>query len=237
MKYLLLLSTLLFMPLAHAEDYKPEGTRVTLSAEAYEDVANDEVVVTYRIQAKGNSANQLRQKVDEIAARVTERLKKEKVKHSTTNRSLNPVWDSGFFSTKNWELVQNGRIKTQDIDAVPGWLADIEAAGVKLSGLQFQVSDKLRRKVEDRLRTQAIGDFRAKAGNIAAGLAVKSFRIIDMQTNSGGRPGPMRRVAMMEDGFAVSKSKVAPSLAGGESRVQVTVSGSVETPFKHFPVK
>jgi len=237
MKYLLILSTLLFMPLAHAEDYKPEGTRVSLSAEASQEVANDEVVVSYRIQAKGNSAKKLRQQVDEIAAKVTARLKKEKVKHETTNRSLNPVWDSGFFSTKSWELVQSGRIETQDIDAVPGWLADIEAAGVKLSGLQFQVSDKLRQKVEERLRAQAIADFRAKAGDIAKGLSAASFKIIDMNTSSVGVPGPMRRTAMMEGNIAVSKSRVAPSLSGGESRIQVSISGTIEAPFRDFPVK
>ncbi len=238
MKYLLILSTLFFMSLAHAGDYKPEGTRVSLSAEAYEEVANDEVVVSYRIEAKGDSAKLLRKKVDGIAAKVSERLKKEKVKHETTNRSLNPVWDSGVFTTKSWQLVQAGQIKTQDIDAVPGWMADIEAAGVKLNGLQFQVSDKLRKQIEDRLRTEAIRNFRAKAGNIAEGLTAKSFRIIDMQTNASGMPGPMRGVAMMEDGFSsVSKSRVAPSLAGGESRIQVNVSGVVEVPFKDFPVK
>ncbi len=237
MKYLLILSTLFFMTPAYAEDYKPEGTRVSLSAEASEEVVNDEVVVSYRIEAKGNNADQLRKKVDGIAAKVTARLKKEKVKHETTNRSLNPVWDSGVFTTKSWQLVQSGQIKTQDIDAVPGWMADIEAAGVKLNGLQFQVSDKLRKQIEDRLRTEAIRSFRAKAGNIAEGLSAKSFRIIDMQTHSGGGPAPMRRVAMMEDSFAVSKSRVAPSLAGGESRIQINVSGIIEVPFRDFPVK
>lgn len=225
------------MPLAHAADYKPEGTRVMLSAEAFEDVANDELVVSYRIEAKGSSARQLRKQVDEIAAKVTERLKKEKVKHTTTNRSMNPVWDSGFFSTKSWELVQSGRIETQDIDGVPGWLADVEAAGVKLTGLQFRVSDKLRRQVEERLRKEAIGDFRARAMNIAKGLSAASFRIIDMQTDSGGMPGPMRAVAMNEGYAPMLPKQAAPSLAGGESRIQVSVSGTIETPFTSFPVK
>ena len=233
MKYLLILSTLLFVPLAHAEDYKPEGTRVSLSAKAYEDVVNDEVVVSYRIEAKGNNADQLRKKVDEVAAKVTARLKREKVKHATTNRSLSPSRDSGFFSTKNWELVQTGRVTTQDIDAVPGWLADIEAAGVKLSGLQFQVSDKLRHKVEEQLRIQAIQDFRAKAANIAGGLAAKSFRIIDMRTHANDESRPQ-----LQDNYRLEKSKYSePALSGGESRISVMVSGAIETPFKDFPVK
>lgn len=234
MKYLLILSTLLFMPLAHAADAKPAGTLVSLSSEVSEDVANDEVVVSYRIQAKGNSARLLRQQVDAIAARVSDRLKKEKVKHATTNRSLQPVWESGFFSTKSWELVQSGRIKTQDIDAVPGWLADIETTGVKLSGLQFQVSEKLHKQVEDRLRTEAIKDFRAKAANIAAGLSAKSFRIINMQTHSSGAIRPMM---MRANDSYISKGASAPSLAGGESRVQVNVSGSIEVPFTQFPIR
>ena len=235
MKYLFILSILLFMPLAQAAEYKPDGSRVSLSAEVFENVPNDEVVVGYRIAAKGDSAKQLRQKVDDIAAKVTARLKKEKVKHATTNRSLNPVWDSGFFSTKSWELVQTGRVTTQDIDAVPGWLADIEAAGVKLDGLQFQVSDKLQRQVEDRLRTQAIRDFRAKAENIAKGVSAKSFRIIDMSTDSRGDFAPMMMRAKKLEAF-VSESP-EPSLAGGESRIQITVTGMIEVPYKDFPVK
>jgi len=200
-----------------------------------ENVANDEVVVSYRIEAKGNSAQRLRKQVDEIAAKVSERLKRERVKHKTTNRTLNPVWESGFFSTKSWELVQSGRIETEDVDAVPGWLADIETAGVKLDGLQFQISDKRRRQIEERVRKEAIHNFRAKAGTIAEGVAVRSYRIIDMRTDSRRDVAPMvMRANKLESYASVSE---APSLAGGESKIRITVSGTIETPYKDFSVK
>ena len=215
---------------AHAAEKGVEGTRITLSATASEAVPNDEIVVSYRIEAKGANARQLQRQVNEIAAKVAERLKKEKVKHTTTNRTLSPVWDSGLFSTKQWEMTQSGSIETQDIDAVAGWLADIETDGAKLDGLQFQVSDAHRKEVEGRLRDQAIHDFRAKAARIASALAAKTFRIIDVNTSASGDVRPMQ----MRESYVAKSISSAPALTAGESRIEISVSGSIETPFRDF---
>lgn len=218
---------------AYAAEPAVNGTRISLASSASEAVPNDEVVVSYRIEAKGSNARQLQQQVNAVAGKVNERLKREQVKHSTTNRTLTPVWDSGLFSTKQWEMRQSGRIETQDIDAVAGWLSDIETAGAKLAGLQFQVSDKLRKQVEDRLRSRAIADFRAKAASIAAALAARTFRIINMNTSTAG---DMRPRQMRQDYMAKTLSS-GPALSAGESRCSVSVTGSIETAFRDFPTK
>jgi len=231
MKYLLIFSTLLFMPLAYAETGQPEGTRVSLSAEASEAAVNDELVVHYRIAERGGNAKMLRQKVNGIAAAIEARLKKEKVKHKTTSRRLSPVSNDGVFSTREWEMVQSGEIKTGELEAVSGWLGDIEATGAKLNHLQFKVSDTAYNKIEARLKLEAITAFRSKAATIAKGLSGKSFKIIQLNT-SGSAPVMAYR---QEKSYSMMSS--APQMSAGESTIKVNVSGTIEVPFKNFPVQ
>lgn len=234
MKYLLLISMILFMSLAHAGDSQPEGTRISLSAELSEEVANDELAVYYRISERGSSGKRLQQKVDGIAAAIEARLAAEKVKHKTTGRRLSPVSSDGVFTTREWEMVQSGEIVTGDLDAVAGWLGDIEASGARLNHLQFRVSQAARKKVEERLRLEAIADFRAKAATVAKGLTGKSFKIIQLNTSGSA---PVVGYARQESYSLKSVASSAPQLTAGESRIQVSVSGTIEVPFTNFPVR
>lgn len=234
MKYLLILSTLLFIPLAHAEASQPQGTRVSLSAEVSEEAVNDELVVYYRIAERGPNAKRLQQKVNGIASAIEARLRKEKVKHKTTGRRLSPVSNDGVFSTREWQMVQSGEISTQSLDAVSEWLGDIEASGAKLNRLQFTVSEAARKKIEERLRIAAISDFRTKAATIARGLSGKSFKII--QLNTGGS-APVMNYAVQESYSLKSSVSSAPRLSAGESRIRISVSGTIEVPFTSFPAR
>jgi len=231
MKYLLILSTLFFMTPAYAETNQPEGTRVSLSAEASEAAVNDELVVYYRIAERGGNATMLRQKVNAIAAAIEARLKKEKVKHKTTSRRLSPVSNDGVFSTREWEMAQSGEIRTNALDDVSGWLGDIESKGAKLNHLQFGISESVRKKTEEQLKLEAIGSFREKAATIAKGLSAKSFKIIQMNT-SGSAP-----VMAYQQERSYSMMASAPQMSAGESKISVSVSGTIEVPFKNFPVQ
>jgi len=234
MKYLMILSTLLFMPFAYAETSQPEGTRVSLSAEASEAALNDELIVHYRIAERGGNAKMLQQKANGIAVAIEARLKKEKVKHKTTSRRLSPVSNDGVFSTREWEMVQSGEIKTGELEAVSGWLGDIEATGAKLNRLQFKVSDATYKQIEARLKLEAIAAFRSKAAIIAKGLSGKSFKIIQLNT-SGSAPVMAHREKRSYS--MMSSASEAPQLSAGESTIKVNVSGTIEVPFKNFPVK
>jgi len=222
------------MTSAYAETNQPEGTRVSLSAEASEAAVNDELVVHYRIAERGGSAKALQKKVNAIAGKIEKRLKSEKVKHKTTSRRLSPVSSDGVFTTREWEMVQSGEIKTGDLDAVSAWLGDIEATGAKLNHLRFKVSDAAYKKIEARLKLEAIAEFRAKAATIAKGLSGKSFKIIQLNT-SGSAP---TMVYKQSRSYALSSvMSEAPRMSAGESTIKVNVSGTIEVPFKSFPVK
>jgi predicted secreted protein len=234
MKYLLILSTLLFISTAHAATGQPEGTRVSLTAVVSEEVGNDELIVHYRVAEKGSNPKKLQQKVNATVAGIEVRLKQEKVKHKTTSRRLSPVSSDGVFSTREWEMTQSGEIRTGHPDAVSNWLADIEASGAKLNHLQFRISDSSRKKVEAKLRLSAIKAFRSKAATIARGLSAKSFKIIRLNTVTRA---PVTAYRQQARAVKASGYSSAPQLSAGESKIVVTVSGSIEVPFKSFPVQ
>jgi len=238
MRYLLILALLFISPVwAQAESNQPKGTRVSLSAMADTELANDEVAVQFRVQAEGRQSAPLRQQVNRISARIKQRLENESdVKLTTTSRRLKPVWEYHPTTRKRertgWRMVQTGMITSTKLDAVPNWLDDIERSGAQLSGLQFRVSTPTMNDAQDALQLQAIRKFRAKAAAFARGLDAKNFRVIRLQTSANHPVYPVRGMAMME-----AKASAAPALSSGESRMSVTVSGEIEVPFRDFPAK
>ena len=216
---------------------EPQGTVVSLSAEATSEVPNDEVVVRFRVEERGKKLDALRQRVNQVSANIQKSLAKEKgVKLKTSSRRVDPIWKHGEYGSKRdgWVVVQTGIITSQKLDAVPHWLDVIERAGAKLQSLSFRISDALRHEIQERLRLQAIQQFRSKAMTIAKALDAKSFRIRHLNTGSSYSPSPMYRSEMM---MAKSMAAdVAPALSSGDSRISVSVNGDIEVAEHTFKV-
>lgn len=211
-----------------------KGTVVSLGAQATQVVANDEVVVHFRIEAEGRDAAALRRRVNRISQVVSDRLGREKgVVLTTTGRRIEPVWRDDKVSRRRvrdgWRLVQNGQIESHDLAAVADWVDAIERAGAHLDGLRFRASVVSLQAARDKLRTQAIARFRAEAASAAKALGASSFRILRLNTNAV-LPGPRPMMAM-------ARVASAPALVAGESRVTVTVSGEIRLPERDYPAK
>ncbi|MDQ7003512.1 MAG: SIMPL domain-containing protein, partial [Ghiorsea sp.] len=209
----------------------------SLSAEATIEVPNDEVVVRFRVEARGKKLEKLRQHVNQMSGDIKKSLAKEKgVKLKTSSRSVNPVWKPNQYNRvrDGWVVVQTGVITSKNLDDVPRWLNIIEKAGANLQSLSFRISDGLRRSVQEKLRIQAIQQFRLKAEAVSKALDSKSFYIRHLNTGHSYSPQPMYRgeMAMM------SKSRDAASaLSSGDSRITVSVNGDIEVEKHQFKVK
>jgi len=241
MRYLFLLFSLCWMSpiLAQAGDALPTGTRINLNATAETQLANDEVVISFRVEKDGKDAGAVRQYVNRVSGAIQKRLQQEPgVKLKTLSRSMQPVWQYPKNRQRirtGWRMTQTGQVVSSQLDAVPKWLDGIESAGANLSGLQFRISSKASKKAQDQLRLQAIASFRQKARLIAKGLSANSFRIIQLNSSSQAPRPVMYRgeMAMM----AKSADAAPPSLSAGEGKISVSVSGTIQVPFTDFPVK
>jgi len=216
-----------------------QGTRVSLSASAVREVANDEVVIRFRVEARGKDLAKLRQQVNRRSEAIRQALVQEKgLKLETLNRRVEPVWKPNQYNRvrEGWLVVQTGMVISRHLERVPRWLQAIEQAGAILQGLSFRVSDALRRKVMDALRIEAIARFRAKATSIAKALDATSFQIQQLQVNAATPMPPVR-----ERGIAYAKRMVAddavPSLSAGDSRLSARVSGDILLNEQRFSVR
>ena len=208
---------------------EPKGTIVSLSAEAMLEVPNDEVVVNFRVEERGKKLDALRKRVNQVSASIKKSLTKEKgIKLKTSSRRVDPIWKHGEYASKldGWMVVQTGMITSKNLDDVPRWLNIIEHAGAKLQGLSFRVSDTLRRSTQEKLRIQAIQQFRIKAETVSKALDASSFSIRHLNTGSSYSPQPMYRseMAMMTKGVL---NDAAPALSSGDSRISVSVNGDI----------
>jgi len=244
MKYLTALSLLFVTPLfitpAMAHDAAPadKGTIVSVSASASTQLANDEAVVDYRIEAAGNNAKVLQLEVNATAGRVHKALDAfPELRQQTTGRNLQAMnhYDKalGRQVRDGWRLVQSEQVTGRDVKAVVDWVDAIEKAGAHMDRLSFTVSEKSSSATMDALRMQAIGSFRTKAAGMADALGATSFRILNLRSDESRPPAPMQQRGVM----ALSSAESAPSMNSGESRLSVTVSGEILLPEKVFSVK
>ncbi|MDX8406352.1 MAG: SIMPL domain-containing protein [Mariprofundus sp.] len=238
MRLYLISFLLLLMPVLAQAEEQAAGTRMNLSATADTLLANDEVVISFRVEKQGPDAAVLRQYVNRVSGVIERQLAKQKgLKLQTLNRTMQPVWKhpkEGPRQRTGWKVTQLSRISSTRLQAVPQWLNGIETAGAQLSGLSFRVSAEVEKKTRRLLSGQAIHLFRDRAAAIAKAMDAGSFRIIRLSTASQGAQPRVYRGEMM----MMSAVKASPSsLSAGENRISVTVSGDIELPFIDFPVR
>jgi len=224
---------------AHAGDALPAGTRINLNATADKQVINDEVVITFQVEKDGNDADAIRQSINRISGSIQKRLQHEAgLKLKTISRAMQPVWQYPKNKPRiqnGWHMSQSEQVISSKLNAVPQWLQAIESAGAHVSSLQFRISRDTAKRVQDQLRLQAIALFRQKAAVIAQGLNARSFRILQLNTSSQtARPVAYRGdMTMMAKSTRVS----TPSLSAGKGKLSVSVSGTIQVPFRDFPIK
>ena len=237
MKYLIVLSLLVITPACASETTRAEqGAVLNLTATSSMRIANDEVVVNFRIEAEGKSAEGLQQQVNDISHRVNAvQNKHADLKRQTTGRSLQPVshYDKalGRQIRDGWRLVQSEQVISHDLADVAELVDGIEKAGAHLDQLNFGISKNASETAMETLGMLAVQKFRNKAGVMAKALEAPSFRILQLRTDSRNPPAPV-----MQRGMMMSTAEAAPSLNSGESTLSVTVSGDILLPEKSFIV-
>jgi len=242
MKYFIILFLLFVSPAWADENPKQKETLISLSATSSIILPNDEVVISYRMEATGTHANALRQKVNGMSQLIHQQLKGEKdIKQSTLSRRMEMLWRYDKINSRQirdgWKLVQVEQLVSSNLDTAPDWVDSIEKAGAHLNNLSFRISDASMKATRKSLRLQAIQAFRKKAGSFAKALDAASFRIMQLQTSQQRPVYPIRQA--MPEMAMMSKSAGAPmpSLNAGEGKISVTVSGNIALPFQSYSIK
>lgn len=208
----------------------PTYQRIDFSTEVAREIPNDQMNATLSIELSDKDAGKLAQ---QLATTINDAMKKAaaypSVKVSSGNQNTWPVYGTTVTSSsklESWRGRTEIRLETKDFKAAAELIGKLQEK-LQINGINFVVSADSRRKVEDSLTAEAIAAFKTRAEAIRTAWNAKGYKLVQMSLGSAG--GPMPYMPMMRTMKAAEADGVpAQDLAGGDTRLAVNVSGSIE---------
>ncbi|MBX3604636.1 MAG: SIMPL domain-containing protein [Piscinibacter sp.] len=223
----LLLAALAGPALAQAETPAPQGV-VGLAASATIEVTKDLLSVTLTTTREGTDATsvqtQLKQALDAALAEARKAARPGQLEVQTGNFSLYPRYASkGGIS--GWQGSAELLIEGRDMPAIGALTGRISTMTIARVG--YGLSRELREKVEGEVAAQAIGRFKAKAGDYAKLFGYAGYVIREVSVNADSpvmyAAAPMVRAKAM----SAAADESLP-VEAGKGTVTVNVNGTVQ---------
>lgn len=197
---------------------------IDLSAEAGRSASNDMAQVTVYFEATNANPAALSREVNSAIAAAIERIKQvPDVKAGTSGVNTWPVHGKNGRSIEAWRMRSSISLESTNIPALSELLGKLQET-LAVTSLVMQPSPATRDATADLAATDAIRAFEARAQSVADTLG-KRYRIRHLSINYGSTQGPV--YPMMRSAMMAAEAAPAP-LEGGESRIVVNVSGTIE---------
>ena len=217
-----LLVSLLVLPLAALahDEPAPLFNLVSLQAEASREVSNDLLTAVLAAEAEGAEPAKLSAEVNRKMARALETARGARgVRARSGNYRTWPVSEKGRIV--RWRVRQELSLESGEFAAATALIGRLQQDLV-LASLQLTVSDAARRRAENALVAEALAALEERARVVRDSMQAKTYRVKELQIGtSGPPPRPM---------YAESRAlaAAAPAVEPGSTRLQVTVSGTIQ---------
>lgn len=209
---------------AHADDDDVRYNQFRLSAQQSESVSNDTMHVTLNTYAEMQDAAKLATRINgEMEWALDIARQYPDVKVSTGSYQTWPVTRKEV--TSAWRGQQDLVLESKDTEKLGKLSARLQEK-LKIKSMSFSVSDEKRMSVENRLIDAALDAFKQRADIIGKNLKASGYRFVDVNVGTSAQRPPVMYQARMASVSMEASDSVA--VEGGESDIQVTVSGSVE---------
>ncbi|PRH48488.1 SIMPL domain-containing protein [Burkholderia multivorans] len=219
-------------PAAHAQAVNPHFPEpagvLSLSSQASADVPQDIIHITlfYEQQAKdpGSLTSALNQRADAALAQAK----------GVSGVSAHTGAFSVYPSTDRDGKISAWRGRTEIVLESRDFAAASKLAGqlsnlMQVANVEFSLSPEAQRAAEQKLTTEAIKSFRARADEAAKAFGYSSYTIRDVNVGSGRNVQPYPRMMAMAAAPMDSAKMSAPiAVEGGKATVSVTINGSVQ---------
>ncbi|HEX5277444.1 MAG TPA: SIMPL domain-containing protein [Fluviicoccus sp.] len=187
---------------------------------------NDLLTANLSIEAGNRNPTALAR---ELTQKINDALKQagayKTVKLTSGNQQTWPVYTDKN-KLDSWRGRAEVRLESQDFKSA-GELISVLQGNLQLNGLHFNVAPTTRRDLENQLTEQAVQAFRQRADRIRQAWNAKSYRLVQMSIGTANPPAPPPMYAMRAAKAEMADAPAA-EYAGGESRLSVQVSGSIE---------
>jgi predicted secreted protein len=209
---------------AHAES-EPYN-RVDFQVEAAREVANDLLVARMSIEVQDKQPARIAQRINSA---LNDALKKAAafggVKITSGGQRTYPVYGESN-RVDAWRGHAEVRLESRDFKAA-GELIMLLQSTLQLSGLEFSLAPDTRAQTEDSLVAEGIEAFQRRADAIRAAFGANSYKTVHFSLNSG-MPPIYPRAMMRAAPMAMDETIPQPEFAGGDTRMTVQVSGTIE---------
>lgn len=201
---------------------------INLTAEANREISNDEMHATLYIEKSNKQPAQLATDINQLMNSAVAAAKKyPSVKIETGSQSTYPIYDNDNRKLKEWRGRAQVRIESKDFKAASQLIAELQQ-NFQTESINFTVSDKQRKKVENELMIEASKNFQQRAQSLAQAWNKSGYQLVslNMNTNSYSHQ-PVPRMSMMKaasNDMAVTEQNVA----AGESQMTISANGSIQ---------
>lgn len=210
---------------AYAEDNNSYN-RVDFNVEASREVQNDLLVAHMTIDVEDKLPANVAQK---ISVALNGALKKAErfsnVKTTSGNQNTYPTYGNNNH-VNGWHGRGELNLESRDFKAAGELIAELQST-LQLGNVQFMIAHDTRQTIENELITEAIHTFQARADAIRLAMGAKSYKTVRFSINQSGAPQPYPIATRMR-GMAISDAVTTPEFAGGDSRLTVQISGTIE---------
>ncbi len=222
MKFYAVLFGLVLLPLTVSAENEPYN-RVDLQVEVGREIANDLLLAQLGVEFQDKSPAQLAQHINSaIHAALKKAANYPAVKVSSGAQSTYPVYGKNN-RLESWRGNARLRLESRDFKAASELIAQLQSA-MLLSGVTFAVAPDTRQQAENTLVTEAIHAFDKRADAVRTALNGEGYKFVHLNINSSGNQYPQPMLARL----AVNDTVATPEFAGGDSRITVQVSGTIE---------
>ena len=216
-----------FNAVTHAHEIPVHYDRISLTASAGKQVAQDELQVTLYAMS---DAEEARTTSDEVSERIHKALSilnsESGISTQTGSFNTHPIYRkqkiTGWRSRQSLEVKStNPKLLSQLIGRVQNY--------VQLESIRYDVSEQVRRITENQLIEKAMQNFQHRARLVTSSLRREKYRLVDMTINTGHpRPNLVQARTM-----AAMESATAPPIQAGKQLIQVTINGTIEVQLKN----
>ncbi len=200
---------------------------VHLSEQVEQVIDNDLLVVTMNSVAEAKSGHDAARIVNRDMAWALKQCHKfNDVKSRTMNYQTRPRYSKKAII--GWYAEQQLLLESEQSDMLASLVGTLQQK-LKVISMHFTVTPAKKKDALDKLTTEGLRAFRAKALLIVKAVGARDYRLVDLTVGDENQYRPYDRAFASG---AVSYSKGAnPAVQAGESKLTVRISGTIQLLF------
>lgn len=201
--------------------------RIDFQTEVEKEIANDLLSATLSVELNNKNPALLAKDLTTI---TNDSLKLgtnyASVKLSSGNQQTYPIYNDKN-KLDGWRGRAEIQVSSKDFKGAGELISQLQNK-LQLNNLNFSVAPETRRELENQLISEAVAAFKTRADSIKSAWNAKGYKLVQMSLGTANNQQP--RPMYMMRGAAKMEMADAPAAdySGGQSRLNVQVSGSIE---------